>query len=76
MNLYDDGPVTIQDIFPDSDLDRQQDIAKRLNEISTWRLSEMIKKYPALAKSWEYFLIDYHICLSNEVIEENDDIPF
>ena len=73
MELYDDGPVSIDDIFTQED---QQKIVRRLNEISAWRLQEMIVKYPTLKKSWESFLIDYHICLSNEPAEEHDDIPF
>jgi hypothetical protein len=72
-DLYDDGPVSIDDIFTQED---QQKIVRRLNEISAWRLQEMISKYPTLKKSWESFLIDYHICLSNEPPEEHDDIPF
>jgi hypothetical protein len=71
--LYDDGPVTIDYIFTQED---QQKIVRRLNEISAWRLQEMIVNYPTLKKSWESFLIDYHICLSNEPPEEYDDIPF
>jgi len=73
MELYDDGPVSIDDIFTQED---QQKIVRRLNEISAWKLQEMIVKYPTLKKSWESFLIDYHICLSNEPVEEHDDIPF
>jgi hypothetical protein len=73
MELYDDGPVSIDDIFTQED---QQKIVRRLNEISAWKLQEMIVKYPTLKKSWESFLIDYHICLSNEPPEEHDDIPF
>jgi len=73
MELYDDGPVSIDDIFTQED---QQKIVRRLNEISAWKLQEMISKYPTLKKSWESFLIDYHICLSNEPPEEHDDIPF
>jgi hypothetical protein len=72
-DLYDDGPISIDDIFTQED---QQKIVRRLNEISAWRLQEMISKYPTLKKSWESFLIDYHICLSNEPPEEHDDIPF
>jgi hypothetical protein len=73
MELYDDGPVSIDDLFTQED---QQKIVRRLNEISAWKLQEMIVKYPTLKKSWESFLIDYHICLSNEPVEEHDDIPF
>lgn len=71
-DLYDDGPVVIDDIFS---IDDQNNTVRRLNEISPWRLPEMLKKYPTLKKSWEIFLIDYHICLSNEP-EDQDDIPF
>ena len=65
-DMYDDGPITIDD---------QQIIYKTINKISPWRLAEMLRKYPALTKSWEAFIIDYNICLSNEM-EEEDDIPF
>ena len=64
--LYDDGPITIDD---------QMVVVKTLNGISAWRLAEMINKYPTLKKSWESFLIDYNVCFSNEQ-EVDDDIPF
>jgi hypothetical protein len=64
--LYDDGPITIDDPI----------IAhKTFHQVSHYRLKEMCAKYPALRKSWEAFIIDYNVCLSNE-IDEDDDIPF
>ena len=72
-DIYDDGPVTIHDIFS---IENQNNILQRLREIDAWRLNAMVQKYPTLKKSWEIFLIDYHICLSNEPPEEHDDIPF
>jgi len=64
--LYDDGPVTIDDPIV---------AYKTFNKVSWWRLKDMVKKYPTLQKSWEAFIIDYNVCLSNE-IDEKDDIPF
>jgi hypothetical protein len=54
--LYDDGPITIDDPI----------IAyKSFRQVSHYRLKEMCEKYPALRKSWEAFIIDYNVCLSN-----------
>lgn len=64
--LYDDGPVTIDDPIV---------AYKTFNKVSWWRLKDMVKKYPTLQKSWEAFIIDYNVCLSNE-IDDEDDIPF
>ena len=66
--LYDDGPITIDDIPFDHQC---------FNKVSQWRLKQMIKRWPAMQKSWEAFIIDYHVCLSTLQEEENkDDIPF
>jgi hypothetical protein len=63
---YDDSPITIDDPIV---------AYKTFNKVSWWQLKDMIKKYPALQKSWEAFIIDYNVCLANEQ-EEYDDIPF
>ena len=66
VDEYDDGPITIEDPIV---------AYKTFRQVSHYRLKEMCTKYPALRKSWEAFIIDYNVCLSNE-IDEEDDIPF
>lgn len=63
---YDDGPITIEDPIV---------AYKTFRQVSHHRLVQMCEKYPALRKSWEGFIIDYNVCLSNEINYE-DDIPF
>ena len=65
-DLYDDGPITIEDPIV---------AYKTFRQVSHHRLVQMCEKYPALRKSWEGFIIDYNVCLSNEINYE-DDIPF
>jgi hypothetical protein len=65
-DLYDDGPVTIDDPIV---------AYKTFRQVNHHRLVQMCEKYPALRKSWEGFIIDYNVCLSNE-IDYEDDIPF
>jgi hypothetical protein len=65
-DLYDDGPITIVDTIV---------AYKTFNQVSWYRLKDMVKKYPTLQKSWEAFIIDYNVCLANELRDE-DDIPF
>jgi len=65
-DLYDDGPITIDDPIV---------AYKTFNHVSWYRLTDMVKKYPTLQKSWEAFIIDYNVCLANE-IRDDDDIPF
>ena len=67
-SLYDDGPVTIDDPMIRY---------KTFNDVSWTRLKEMIERWPAMRKSWEAFIIDYNLCLSHQLSEEEtDDIPF
>jgi hypothetical protein len=66
--LYDDGPVTIDDPMI---------CYKTFNEVSWFRLTEMIERWPTMRKSWEAFIIDYNVCLAQIHSEEtHDDIPF
>lgn len=66
--VYDDGPITINDHIVQY---------KQYDQISWFRLKEMMERWPALKKSWEAFIIDYNVCLSTVCAEEeNDDIPF
>ena len=66
--LYDDGPVTIDDPMIRY---------KTFDAVSWIRLKEMIERWPAMRKSWEAFIIDYNMCLSHQLSEEEtDDIPF
>lgn len=68
VDEYDDGPVTINDPIV---------AYKTFRQVSHHRLVQMCEKYPALRKSWEGFIIDYNVCLSQEISEEqDDDIPF
>jgi len=67
IELYNDGPVTIRDI------PLEYQTFDRVNWI---RLKQMIDRWPAMRKSWEAFIIDYHICLSTLEAEDDDDIPF
>jgi hypothetical protein len=66
IDVYDDGPITIEDPIV---------AYKTFRQVSHSRLKDMCAKYPALQKSWEAFIIDYNVCLSNEIDEDND-IPF
>jgi hypothetical protein len=66
--VYDDGPITIDDPIV---------AYKTFNEVSWIRLKEMTERWPAIRKSWEAFIIDYNVCLSQIHSEESlDDIPF
>ena len=66
--LYNDGPITIDDPIV---------AYKTFNEVSWIRLKEMTERWPAMRKSWEAFIIDYNVCLSQIRSEESfDDIPF
>lgn len=50
---------------------------KTFEQISWWRLKEMLERWPSMRKSWEAFIIDYNVCLSTlKAEEDNDDIPF
>ena len=66
----DDGPITIDDPIV---------CYKRFDQVSWYRLQQMIKRWPAMRKSWEAFIIDYNVCLATITEEEkhaDDDIPF
>lgn len=67
-DYYDDGPVTIDDIVE----------YKTFEQVSWWRLKQMLERWPAIRKSWEAFIIDYNVCLATlrEEDEDEDDIPF
>ena len=70
IDLYDDSPITIEDI-PLYD--------QNFNRVHWWRLKQMIERWPAMKKSWEHFIIDYNMCLATMLAEEKaeeDDIPF
>ena len=68
MLNYDDGPVTIDDPVVEY---------KTFEQVSWWRLKQMIERWPAMHKSWKAFIIDYNVCLATlRSEEENDDIPF
>ena len=68
IDLYDDGPVDINDIPKDY---------QTFNKVSWYRLKQMIERWPAMRKSWEAFIVDYHMCDATLRSEElNDDIPF
>jgi len=64
---YEDGPITIDDPIVRY---------KTFNNVSWFRLKDMVEKYPALQNSWKAFIIDYNVCLANEWSNEQDDIPF
>ena len=67
-DYYDDGPVSIDDPIVEY---------KTFEQVSWWRLKQMIERWPAMRKSWEAFIIDYNVCLATlRSEEENDDIPF
>jgi len=68
MSDYDDGPITLDDPIVEY---------KTFEQVSWWRLKQMIERWPAMHKSWEAFIIDYNVCLATlRSEEENDDIPF
>ena len=68
MSDYDDGPITVDDPIVEY---------KTFEQVSWWRLKQMIERWPAMHKSWEAFIIDYNVCLAIlRSEEENDDIPF
>lgn len=68
MSDYDDGPITIDDPIVEY---------KTFEQVSWWRLKQMLERWPAMHKSWEAFIIDYNVCLATlRSEEENDDIPF
>ena len=68
MSNYDDGPITVDDPIVEY---------KTFEQVSWWRLKQMIERWPAMHKSWEAFIIDYNVCLATlRSEEENDDIPF
>ena len=68
MSDYDDGPVTIDDYVVEY---------KTFEQVSWWRLKQMLERWPAMRKSWEAFIIDYNVCLATlRAEEDNDDIPF
>jgi hypothetical protein len=66
---YDDGPITI---------DHPIVCYKRFDQVSWYRLKQMIERWPTMRKSWEAFIIDYNVCLAAITEEEkkDDDIPF
>ena len=67
-DYYDDGPFTINDPVVQY---------KTFDQVSWYRLKQMIERWPAMRKSWESFIIDYNVCLATIRSEEdNDDIPF
>ena len=68
LDLYDDGPITIDDPIVKY---------KTFSQVNWIRLRTMIERWPAMRKSWEAFIIDYNVCLAtlNEE-EQDDDIPF
>ena len=67
-DYYDDGPITIDDLFVQY---------KTFDNVSWFRLKQMIERWPAMRKSWEAFIIDYNVCDATIRAEEtNDDIPF
>lgn len=47
---YDDGPVTIDDPIVEY---------KTFEQVSWWRLKQMLERWPAMHKSWQAFIIDY-----------------
>ena len=66
--MYDDGPVTIDDPIVEY---------KTFEQVSWWRLKQMLERWPAMRKSWEAFIIDYNVCLATlRTEDDNDDIPF
>ena len=66
--MYDDGPVSIDDV---------PDYYKNWNRVDYFTLKRMIERWPAMRKSWENFIIDYYTCLGTlESEEADDDIPF
>ena len=68
LDLYDDGPITIDDPIVKY---------KTFSQVSWSRLRTMIERWPAMRKSWEAFIIDYNVCLATLYEEEqDDDIPF
>ena len=68
MLNYDDGPVTIDDPVVEY---------KTFEQVSWWRLKQMIERWPAMHKSWQAFIIDYNVCLATlRSEEENDDVQF
>ena len=68
LSDYDDGPITIDDPIVQY---------KTFDNVSWYRLKQMIERWPAMRKSWESFIIDYNVCLATIRSEEdNDDIPF
>lgn len=68
MLNYDDGPVNINDPVVEY---------KTFEQVSWWRLKQMLERWPAMHKSWEAFIIDYNVCLATlRTEEDNDDIPF
>lgn len=50
----------------DITLDQQAAVLLELMNIRPYDLARMIEKYPALQKSWESFIINYHICLTDK----------
>jgi hypothetical protein len=67
-DYYDDGPITIDDYIVEY---------KTFEQVSWWRLKQMLERWPAMRKSWEAFIIDYNVCLATLRSEEdNDDITF
>ena len=68
MSDYDDGPITVDDPIVE---------LKTFEQVSWWRLKQMVERWPAMHKSWQAFIIDYNVCLATLRSEEdNDDIPF
>ena len=68
MSDYDDGPITVDDPIVEY---------KTFEQVSWWRLKQMLERWPAMHKSWQAFIIDYNVCLATLRSEEdNDDIPF
>ena len=67
-DYYDDGPVTIDDPIVEY---------RTFEQVSWWRVKQMIERWPAMRKSWEAFIIDYNVCLATLREEDKDnDIPF
>jgi hypothetical protein len=65
---YDDGPIIIDDPIVHY---------KTFDQVSWYRLKQMIERWPAMRKSWESFIIDYNVCLATITVEEkDDDLPF
>lgn len=52
-------------------LDCQTEVLQTLNKLVAYELTDMLIKYPFLKNSWDAFVVNYNICLSEKELSND-----